>query len=318
MKFGLALAFGLFAMINAAMAEDAYPSRPITLIVPFAPGSSTDIFTRHLAERLKDFAPQSVLVEALPGANGIIGTGQAMNRKADGYTVLIGTISTQVANYSLYKAVPYQASDFKGIGCLYRVSPLVAIRSTLPIKSIPELIEYGKQNPGKLTYGWSNSTTKIGGEILSSRTKTPIRNIPYKGSPQIMTDMLGERVDVYVDSPPPILPHLKDGTMRVLATTAPKRPSALPDVPTLIELGFPDAVMDPWVAAFVKSDTPDATVKQIEAIFDKVTSSAEFKSDLAKLGLESWRCSGAELDKTVNEDIPVWEKLIASAGIEKQ
>ena len=279
-RLGLSLAMGLMATIHAFAADGTYPSKPVTLIAPFAPGSSTDLFTRHLAERMKAHVSQPVLVEALPGANGIIGTGEAKNRQPDGSTVLIGTISTHVANYSLYKSVPYQPSDFKAIGCLYRVSPMIAIRSTLPIKSVAELIDYAKNNPGKLTYGWSNSTTKIGGELLSSRTGTGIRSVPYKGSPQILTDMVGERVDVYVDSPPPILPHLQDKSVRVIATTAPKRAEAFPDTPTLAELGYADAVMDPWVAAFVRAETPDATVKQIATLFDKITASEEFKADL--------------------------------------
>jgi tripartite-type tricarboxylate transporter receptor subunit TctC len=318
-KFGLALAMGLPATVHAfAAAADAFPNKPVTLIVPFAAGSTTDIFARHLSERLKAHVSQPVVVEAVPGANGIIGANAAKSRRPDGHTIFIGTITTQVANYGLFKSVPYQPSDFKAIACLYSAPPLVAIRSSLPIKSIVELVDYAKNNPGKLTYGWSNSTTKIGGELLSSRTGTGIRGVPYKGSPQIVTDMLGERVDIYVDSPPLIMPHVKDGTMRVLATLAPKRAEALPDLPNLKELGYENATMDPWVGAFVRAETPDDTMKEIVALFDKVTASPELKDDLRKLGQEAWRCTPSELDQTVKTQIPIWERLISSAGIEKQ
>ena len=248
----------------------------------------------------------------------MIGTNETKSRQPDGHTILIGTITKQVANYGLYKSVPYQPSDFKGIACLYSASPLVAVRSTLPIKSIAELIEYAKQHPGELTYGWSSSTTKIGGELLSSRTGIGLRGVPYKGSPQIVTDMLGERIDVYVDGPPTIMSHVKEGTMRVLATLAPKRAEAMPDAPTLAELGYQNAVMDPWNGAFVRSETPDDTLKQIAALFEKITTSEEFKGDLRKLGLEPWCCTPGELDETVKKDIPHWADLMSSAGIEKQ
>ena len=318
-KFCLSLALALSAAFHAFAAYgESFPSKSITIIAPFPAGSSTDTFARHLAERMKPLASKPVVVEALGGANGIIGTNEARSRQPDGHTILIGTITTQVANYSLYKSVPYQPSDFKGIACLYRVSPLIAIRSTLPIKSIAELVDYAKQHPGELTYGWSSSTTKIGGELLSSRTGIGLRPVPYKGSPQIVTDMLGGRVDVYVDGPPTILSHAKDGTMRVLATLAPKRAEAMPDAPTLAELGYQNAVMDPWNGAFVHSETPDVTLQQIAALFDKITATEEFKGDLRKLGLEPWRCAPAELDATVRKDIPLWAELITSAGIEKQ
>ena len=316
-RFGLALSMGLLTTAHA-FAETAFPNKPVTLIAPFAAGSTTDIFARHLSERMKAHTSQSVVVEALAGANGIIGTNEAKRRRPDGHTILIGTITTQVANYSLFKTMPYQPSDFKAIACLYSAPPLVAIRSSLPIKSIAELVDYAKNNPGKLTYGWSNSTTKIGGELLSSRTGSSIRNVPYKGSPQIVTDMLGERVDIYVDSPPLIIPHVNDGSMRVLATLAPKRAEALPDVPTLEELGFANATMNPWVGAFVRAETPDDTTKAIVELFDKITASSELKDDMRKIGQQPWRCTPNELDRTVETDIPLWEKLIASAGIEKQ
>jgi tripartite-type tricarboxylate transporter receptor subunit TctC len=315
----LALALGLMAAAPAAAADgDAYPTKPITAVVPFAAGSTTDIFARHLSERIKAYVSQPLIVENQPGANGVIGVNEAKSRNADGYTILLGTITTQVANYSLFKSVPYKPSDFKGIACLYTAPPMVAIRSTLPIKTVAELVDYAKNNPGKLTYGWSNSTNRIGGALLSSRTGTGIRSVPYKGSPQIMSDMLGERVDIYVDSPPTIIPHVKDGNMRVLATLAPQRAEALPDVPTLAELGYSNATMNPWVGAFVRAETPEKTTKAISALFDKLTASSEMKEDLRKIGQQPWRCTPEEMDQTVRTDIPVWESLIISAGIEKQ
>jgi tripartite-type tricarboxylate transporter receptor subunit TctC len=318
-RFAIALAFGLSSTMSALAADGAYPSRQITIIAPFAAGSTTDIATRHFAERLKTFVKQSVVVEALAGANGIIGTGEVKNRAADGHTLLMGTISTMVTNYSLYKSVPYQPSDFTPIGCLYKVSPMIAVRSTLPIKTVAELVEYGRANPGKLTYGWSNSTTKIGGSVLSKSTATPIRDVPYKGSPQIITDMIGKRVDIYVDSPPPMLSQIKDGSVRLLGTTAAKRAEAFPDAPTLTELGFTDAVVDPWGGSiFIKAGAPVAAAKELEVLVQKVAGSEEFLSDLRKLGLESKRCDAAELAKMVETDVPLWEKMITSAGIEKQ
>jgi len=315
----LTLALGLIAATPGLAADgDAYPTKPITVIVPFAAGSTTDIFARHLSERIKAYVLQPLIVENQPGANGIIGVNEAKSRNADGYTILLGTITTQVANYSLFKSVPYKPSDFKGIACLYTAPPMVAIRSTLPIKTIAELIDYAKNNPGKLTYGWSNSTNRVGGELLSSRTGTGIRSVPYKGSPQIMSDMLGQRVDIYIDSPPTIIPHVKDGNMRVLATLAPQRAEALPNVPTLAELGYSNATMNPWVGAFVRAETPEKTTKALSDLFDKLTASNEMKEDLRKIGQQPWRCTSEEMDQTVKADIPVWESLILSAGIDKQ
>jgi tripartite-type tricarboxylate transporter receptor subunit TctC len=313
-----ALAGAFLSILAVSAKAQDYPKGPITLIAPFAPGSQTDTFARYFADALGKEFKQAVVVEAIAGANGMLGTLQALKRPADGLTVLIGTASTHAANYHLYNTVQYQPDNFEPVACLYRVLPVVTVRAGLPVKSMQELVAYSKANPGVVTYGWASSTTKVGAEILRARAEADVRPIFYRGSPQIITDMLGDRVDVYVDGPITTQPYVEAGQVRVLATTAASRIATLPDVPTLGELGYKNAVMEGWVAAFVRAGTPPEIINRLNAAFNSIGRSTDFKAFLDKARNEQFICSPQELKTFVQKEITTWGDLIGLAGIEKQ
>jgi tripartite-type tricarboxylate transporter receptor subunit TctC len=290
----------------------------MTFIAASAAGSSTDTVARFLAEQVSKSLKQPVMVEDIPGANGIIGNVEFLKRPADGYTVIIGTNSGQAANYSLYKTVPYQPQDFAPVACLLRSPSVLVVRAGLPVKNIQELIAYAKENPGKLTYGWGSSTTKVGAELFRSLTGANIRAISYKGTPQMITDMLGNRLDMFFDVPVTVLPHVQSGTMRALAVTSDSRVSAMPDVPTMQEAGVKEYVLAPWYGAFLKAGAPQEVINKLNAAFAAALKTPEYLDYEAKSGTQPFSCSPEELGKHVTAEIKKWRDLIELAGIEKQ
>ncbi len=303
---------------GAVAQQPAFPSKPVTLIVPNAAGTSTDQFARFFADQLSKKLNQPVLVDPTPGASGSIGVSKFLTRPADGYTVLFGTSATNAANYSLFNNLPYKATDLAPVACLYLLPPVVAVRSTLPVKTVAELAAYAKANPGKVTYGWGSTTSKVGGELFKARTGTDILGVPYKGSPQVMTDMLGGRIDMTVESAVVVLPHAEAGTMRILAVTSSSRLDSLPNIPTLEEAGLKDAVMTPWVGTFVKAGTPPEIIDKLNAAFGSVIASPEYAAMEAKAKSKSFMCSPQELGRFAQAETQKWADLVKLAGIEKE
>lgn len=318
--FSLALLLGALVIGAGSVAaqQAAYPSKPVTLIVPNAAGTSTDQFARFFAEQLSRKLGQPFLVEPTPGASGNIGVSKFLTKPADGYTVFVGTSATNAANYSLFNNLPYKESDFAPVACLYLLPPVVAVRSTLPIRSIAELVTYAKANPGKMTYGWGSTTSKVGGELFKARTGTDILGVPYKGSPQVMTDMLGGRIDMTVESAVVVLPHAESGNMRILAVTSPSRLESLPNVPTMEEAGVTNAVMTPWVGIFVKAGTPQEIINRLNAAYGSVIASPEYAAMEARAKSKSFMCSPQELGNFAHAEAQKWGELVKLAGIPKE
>lgn len=317
----LALIFSALAIGSGGVAAQpsSYPNKPVTLVVPVGVGSSTDIIARFFGEQLSKRLNQAFVVEPTPGAGGTLGVQKLLSRPADGYNVLMGTSATSAANFSLYKTLPYSASDLAPVACMYTMPTVIVIRGDLPVKNLAEFVAYAKANPGVLNYGAGSSTAKIGAELFKARTGTNIREIPYKAPQQVFTDLMGGRIDMAAESAVATLPFTQRGALRILAVLSPTRASSMPDIPTMEELGFPKTSLAPWVGIFVKSGTPPEIVNKLNAAFGAVLASPEyaaFAENTAKS--QSFICTPQELGQFAQAETVKWRELIKLAGIEPE
>ena len=224
----------LFVCIATAAAADTWPSRPITIVVPFAPGSGTDSITRIVAQYLQAGLGQNIVVENKVGASGIIAASTAARAAPDGYTLLMATNSTHSANPHLFKSLPYDpVKDFTPVARLGSYVFILVVGKDVPVKTLPELVAYAKQNPGKLSFASGNTTGIVAGETLKSKAGIDILHVPYKSTPPAITDVLGGRVSMMFIDLAPGLEHVRAGNFRALAVTTKERSALLPDLPSL-------------------------------------------------------------------------------------
>jgi tripartite-type tricarboxylate transporter receptor subunit TctC len=230
---------------------DSYPSKPIRLVVPFAPGGATDILARIIGQKLSESVKQPVVVDNRPGAGGNIGSDAVAKSAPDGYTLVMGTVGTHAINTSLYKKMPYdQVKDFAPVVLVATVPNVLVVYPSVPAKSVKELIAYGKANPGKLNFGSSGNGTSIhlSGELFKSMTGVDMQHVPYKGSGPAVTGLLGGEIQMMFDNLPSAIQHVRSGKLRALGVTSAKRSPPLPDVPTSPRPGCQDMRRLPGLA----------------------------------------------------------------------
>ncbi len=246
---------GALSMAPKAFAQD-YPNKPVKIVVPFAAGSATDITARGLASKLQEILKQPVIVDDKPGANGQLGASAVATAPADGYTLLMGTNSTNAANIALFKKLSYDPEkDFVPIAnCVSGVNTLV-VNNDLPVKSVAELIAYAKANPGKLNYAEASASQRLSAEMFNSMAGVKIERVPYKASPQALGDVASGQVPVMFPDLPQALTQIQAGRVRGLGVTSPKRTSVAPDLPTIAET-VPGYVLVYWLAVFAPAATP--------------------------------------------------------------
>src|SRR5690349_12578544 len=237
-----------------------YPTKPIRLIVPFPPAGTTDILARAVAQKLSETWGQQVVVDNHPGAGGNIGSDIVAKASPDGYTLLMGTVGTHAINPSLYAKMPYDhVKDFAPVILVAGVPNVLVVNPALPVKSVQELIVYGKANPGKLNFASSGNGTSIhlSGELFKTMTGIQMTHVPYKGSSPALTDLIAGQVQLMFDNLPSSLQFIKAGKLRALAVTSLERSSALPDVPTLAESGLPGFEVSSWFGVLAPAGTPN-------------------------------------------------------------
>ena len=260
MKRITALLVGLaFASLAGVSHAQAWPSKPIRWIVPFAPGGTTDILARTIAEKLTPALGKPVIVENNPGAGGSVGATQTAKAAPDGYTIMGGTISTHAINASLYKKLPYDpVMDFVPITLIARVPNLLVVNPEVPAKNVKELIALLKANPGKYTFASSGNGTSqhLSGELFKSMAGVDMQHIPYKGSPPALQDVVGGQVTMTFDNITTAWPLAKAGKLRPLAVTTAKRSPIAPDVPTLAESGLAGYEVGSWIGVFAPAGSP--------------------------------------------------------------
>jgi tripartite-type tricarboxylate transporter receptor subunit TctC len=300
----------------AARADD-FPSKPIKIVVPFAPGSATDIASRGLAAKLQEILKQPVLVDDKPGASGQLGATIVATAPADGYTLMMGTNSTNAANGALFKKLSYDPDkDFAPIiRCVLGVNALV-VNNDLPIKSVAELIDYAKKNPGKLNFSEASASQRLSGEMFNQLAGVKIERVPYKSSPQALGDVNAGQVQLMFPDLPQGLTQIEAGRVRGLAVTGPKRTSVV-DLPAIAET-VPGYSLVFWQAIFAPAGTPRPIQQKLydaiaEALRDPATAKAmtQGRTEISILGLE-------EFAKYVKEETVWWTKAVKDAGIEPE
>jgi tripartite-type tricarboxylate transporter receptor subunit TctC len=301
-----------------AMAQ-AYPAKQINIIVPFGPGTGTDTLTRVIAQPLSIALKQAVVIENKPGANGAIGATQVARSAHDGYTLLMGTNSPLSVAPTLNRGIAYDPQkDFVPISRVGSYTFILLVNSTVPVKSIRELIAYAKANPGKLSYASGNTSGIVAGETLKHATGVDIVHVPYKAVPSALNDVLGGRVSMVISDLTPGLPHIKAGTLRPLAVTRLQRSPLVPDVPSLHEEGITNFDMDSWAGLFAPANTPAEIVAKLNVELRQIIDSREVKARLGDVGFEAFSSSPEELGETVRVQLVKWTQMIRDAGIEAE
>jgi tripartite-type tricarboxylate transporter receptor subunit TctC len=315
-RTGVALLFAAVFTVQIAQAQ-SWPNKPIRLVVPFSAGGNTDIVARLFAQELSKTLGQSVIVENKPGASGNIGADAVAKSAPDGYTLVMGTVGTHAINASLYKKMPYDAiKDFAPVTLLASVPNVLVVPPSLPVKSVKELVAYGKANPGKLSFASSGvgSSIHLSGEMFRTTTGIDMTHIAYKGSAPAVTDLIAAQVQLMFDNLPTSLQYVKTDKLRALAVTTAKRIEALPDVPTMIESGFPGFETGSWFGVFAPAATPKDIIARLNTELLKIAQTPEMQQKLLQSGAEPVGKGSEEFTAYVRSETTKWAKVVKDSG----
>jgi tripartite-type tricarboxylate transporter receptor subunit TctC len=306
----------LFLGAQASWAQD-WPTRPVQIIVPQSAGGGADILTRELAARLQPLLGQTIVVENKPGAGGVIGTDLVARAAPDGYTLVMGAISTHGINPSLYKKLSYDAlADFVPVALVATAPLMVVTYPALPVKSVQELIAAAKANPGKLTFGSAGkgNSTHLAGELFQSMAGVEMLHVPFKGATPAEVGLMGGHVSVMFSSIMTALPLSREGKMKALAVTSAKRSGMAPELPTVAESGLPGFDVTPWYGIFAPAGTPAAVVERLSKEIKVVLDMPDVKAKFMSLGAEPGAMSQPEFAKFVPEEVKKWAKVVQESG----
>ncbi|MDP2023193.1 MAG: tripartite tricarboxylate transporter substrate binding protein [Hydrogenophaga sp.] len=310
------LALTLAVSGGSAMAQ-TWPSKPISLVVPFAAGGTTDVLARALADKLTQSLGQPVIVESKPGAGATIGADYVAKAKPDGHTLLMGAVHHTIAS-SVYKKLPYNFSkDLTPITTVALVPNVLVVNASTPVKNVAELVAMIKPDAGKFSYGSNGNGTAqhLIGTQFQNLTGTDVIHIPYKGSGPLSTDLLGGQILMSFDTITPVLPHIKAGKLRPLAVTTAKRSAALPDVPTLEEAGLKGFNIGTWFGVLAPAATPQDIVDRLNTEMVKVIQSPEFKARMADIGAEPIGNTSAQMAQQIASETEKFGKLVKEAKV---
>lgn len=311
------ICLALSALLLAGTASAAYPDRPITLIVPWAPGGSTDILGRAIAEQLTKSMGQPVVVENKAGASGNIGSNMVAKAKPDGYTLLIGSMSTHAMNPALMPNMPFKgADDFTPIALVANVINTMVINPSVPARNVQEFIAYAKANPGKLAYASAGggSTNHLSAEMFNKAAGIQMLHVPYKGGAPAVMDTVANQTQVLFSAGTQTLPHVKAGKLRLLAVTEPHRSALLKDVPTVAET-LPGYEMSVWYAVFGPAGLPPELTTRLNAEINKALAVPEVRARMDAMGVELVNSTPEQLAETLKRDTARYTKVIHELGI---
>lgn len=311
---------GLMALTGSAMAQN-YPTRPITMVIPFAAGGPTDVLGRVVAARMGEVLGQQVVVENVTGAGGQTGSKRVADSAPDGYNILIGTVGTHAQSQTLYKKPLYNSqTDFTPVGLIAQVPIALIARKDLPVKDLKEFIAYAKANQAKMQFGsaGAGSATHLGCVLLNYLIGVDITHVPYRGTGPAMQDMIGGRIDYMCEVVTTIKSQIDGGTIKGIAMFDSKRSKALPDLPTAEEQGTKDLIAYTWNAIFLPKGTPDAIVKKLNAAMLEAMHSPAVNDRLSSLGAEiapDNQATPEHLGKLVKDETAKWAKPIQASGV---
>ena len=293
-----------------------YPSRIIRIVVPFAPGGGSDIVARLVGDRLSKRLQQTVIIENKPGAGAIIGADSVAKSAPDGYTLLFATPGPQILNPYLIKSLPYDPKDFAGVATLLKSVNLMVVSPNVPAKTVRELIDYAKTNPGKLNFASSGigTSSHLAGELFKSMAGIEITHVPYRGNALALQDVMAGTVQISIDAISALLPHARSGALRALGVAAPERSVVLPEVPTIAETlpGY-DASSINYISA--PAGTPAPIVERLNHEINAVMAEAEVRDHLVELGLVPITESIADLEKRISAESEKWKTVIEQMSV---
>ena len=319
MKWRSILAAALMACATLAYGQ-AYPSRPVRIIVPFTAGSATDILARNVGQKLSEMWGQPVLVENRPGAGGTIGANVVAHSPPDGYTLLVHS-AAQAVNPYIYDSLPYDTTkDFVEVATLGGQPNVLVVSPAAGYKTVADLIAAAKKNPGALNYGSAGigSGTHINGEKFKLVAGIDVVHVPYKGTPEALTDTMTGRVTYFFSPISAALPNVKEGKLVALGVSTSKRSSALPNVPTLAESGLPGFDYSLWVGMYAPAGTPPDVVDKINRDVARALATPEMRERLAALGAEPMVMSPSEFSAFMRSEMADSAKVVKAAGIKAQ
>jgi tripartite-type tricarboxylate transporter receptor subunit TctC len=304
---GMAMAACALASPAGAQTPAAYPTRPVRLVVPFPPGGPLDIVGRAIAQKLGDAWGQSVVVDNRPGAGGNIGAELVAKAAPDGYTVLMGALSTHAVNPSLYPKMPYDAiRDFAPITLVAITPNVLVVNASLPVNSAREFVAYAKANSGKLAFGSGSngSAGHLAGELFKVDTATDIVHVPYKGGAPATQALLAGDTQFMFDNLANAMPQVKAGKLKALAVTTAERSKLAPELPTMAEAGLPGYAFETWFMVFAPAATPKPVIGKLNATLDTVLQSATVKERMAKEGFEATPSTPAQARTRLETEMP--------------
>jgi tripartite-type tricarboxylate transporter receptor subunit TctC len=319
MTFKLLLVAALTTVSLTAFGQ-AYPNKPIKAIVPFAPGSSTDQIGRAFAAKMSETLGQTIVVENKAGVNGMLGADAVAKSPADGYTILIGTNSTNAALKSLMKKLPYdQDTAFAPLGYMGSVPLIVAVNNDVPAKTLKELVALGKTKAGLLTVASASTSQLVSSEMLAGMSGMDVTSVPYKSGPAAMTDLIGGQVMMFTADFGVMLPQVKGGKVRGLAVTSSKRSPAIPELPTVNEaLGLKDYELIAYFAMFAPAGTPPDIIAKLNKAINDAAQSKDIQEKFAGIGFAVEPGTPEALAQRSKLETAKWAKAIAAAKIELQ
>jgi tripartite-type tricarboxylate transporter receptor subunit TctC len=315
-KLAFILVTALATLFNTALRADDYPTRPITLVAVFGPGSASDTICRIIANELSPMLGQPIVVEDRPGADGALAALYVHHQPADGYTLLMGTNSPLSADPFIHKDINYDPiKDFVPITRVGSFTLMLVVNPTLPIHSIKELVDYAKANPGKLTYASGNTAGIVGMETLKHSAEVSILHVPYKTTAPALEDIIAGRVSMMFADFTSAMPHVAAGTIRALAISRIKRSRLYPDLPTMDEAGIKGFNLDAWAGIVAPAGTPSEIVTKLNVALRKVIDSSEVRAKFKNVGFEEFSSTPKELGDYMKAEIADWGKMVKDAGI---
>ena len=316
----LSCLLGLLAgiLLGTPLAAQDFPNRPIHIIAPFGPGTATDTVARVVAAEMSRRTGQSVVVDNRPGAEGQIGAQAAATAAPDGYTIFVTTQTTQAINQHVYKTLPYDpVKSFAPISGLSSGAQIVMVRNDLPVKTIPELIALARAQPGKLTFGSGNGSARGAAELFRIMAKVDLLGVPYKTQPQVVADLLGDRIDMTFSDFTVGLPPVRDGRARGLAVTSLERYPGLEQFPTVAESGLPGYESRPWNAAYAPAGTPRPIIDKLNRLIREAVASESYQTLLRTTLGVPFPGSPEELAAWQDKEIVKWGEIVRIAGMKE-
>jgi len=309
------------AFAGTVHAQDAWPSRPIKLVVPFAAGGTSDVLARSLAEKLQGVLKQTVIVDNKAGAGGVIGADSVAKAPADGYTILLGTIASHAINPALQPKMPYDAlKDFAPVDLLGSISNVLLVGAGQPYKTVKDLTAAAKAKPGSVAFASAGqgSSQHMSGELFKLLAGAELTHIPYKGSAPAIQDVIGGQVPMSFETVTVALPHIQSGKVRALAVTSAKRSPALPDTPTLQEAGVAGFDVASWQAIYAPAGTPPAIVQRLNAEIEKIVAMPDVKAKFETLGLQHTPNTPAEFAAFNKAEVAKWTKVVKDGNVKPE